>query len=143
MRTVHRGDRGHLPDADPSLYIPFQFDLATLKLGNFVCPSFGRLRHGVTIDETTAEYYGLPDTDGVVVSEVNPGGPADEAGLETGDIIREVDGYKIEDNLDLIARISSHQPGDKVRLKVFRDRKEVSLTATLGDHVWPASTEAV
>jgi serine protease Do len=85
------------------------------------------------IDETTAEYFGLPDTDGVIVSDVNEGGPADEAGLEKGDIIREVDGDKIKDNLDLIRHIASRQPGDKVRLKVFRNREIVSMTATLGD----------
>ena len=85
------------------------------------------------IDETTAEYYGLPDTNGVIVSDVNSGGPADEAGLEKGDIIREVDGHEIKDNLELIRWISSRQPGDKVRLKIFRERSVLTLVATLGD----------
>ena len=85
------------------------------------------------IDETTAEYYGLPDANGVIVSDVNPGGPADDAGLEDGDIIREVDGHAIKDNLELIRWISSRQPGDEVQLKVFRDREMLTLVATLGD----------
>jgi len=95
------------------------------------------------IDETTAEYFGLPDTNGVIVSEVNPAGPADNAGLEDGDIIREVDGHKIKDNLDLIQQIASRQPGDKVRLKVFRDRELVSLVATLGDRQRALDSETV
>jgi len=85
------------------------------------------------IDQTTADYYGLPDPNGVIVSEVTPNGPAAEAGLQEGDIIREVDGHKIKNNLDLIGRIASHQPGDEVRLDVYRGRESVRLQATLGD----------
>jgi serine protease Do len=85
------------------------------------------------IDQTTAEYYGLPDPNGVIVSEVTPKGPAAEAGLKVGDIIREVDGHKIKNNLDLIGRIASHQPGDKVKLDVYRSGESISMRATLGD----------
>ena len=85
------------------------------------------------IDEETQDYYGLPDRNGVLVSRVEPGGPADRAGLRGGDIIREVDGARVRDNSDLIAKISSLMPGDDVDLKVFREGRYLDLTAELAD----------
>jgi len=100
----------------------------------------GRVRRGwigITmnegIDETTREYYGLPDTKGVLVTDVNPDGPARKAGLEAGDVIRKVDGEPIQDNLDMISKISSHRPGDEVDLDLIREGRPVDLTVTLGD----------
>ncbi len=86
------------------------------------------------IDETTREYYNLPDTNGVLVARVQPpDGPAGKAGLRSGDVIREVDGEPIVDNLDMIAKISSRRPGDKVRLGVLRKGKPVTVRIELGD----------
>jgi serine protease Do len=53
--------------------------------------------------------------------------------MKRNDIIRTVDGDTVRDNLDMIAKISSHKPGDKVRLTVFRDGRKVDLVVTLGD----------
>ena len=85
------------------------------------------------IDEETAEYYKLPDTNGVLISRVEPDGPADEAGVREGDIVRRVDGEIVRDNADLIGKISAHMPGDRVDLEVFRDGRTLDLTARLGD----------
>lgn len=83
------------------------------------------------LDEDAQDYYGLPDTQGVIVSDVQPDGPADQAGVRPGDVIRKLDGEKIKDNLDLIARVAARAPGDKVRLEIFRSgttlRVEVPL----------------
>ncbi len=85
------------------------------------------------IDEEAAEFYGLPDTRGVIIQDIQRGGPADQAGLKREDIIRKVNGEPVKDNLDLIGKISAHQPGDAVDLEVFRNGKTLDLTATLID----------
>jgi serine protease Do len=85
------------------------------------------------IDEAAKEYLGLPDTRGVIVDDVTPGGPAERAGLRKDDVIRKVNGEPIADNLDLIGKISAHRPGDKVNLEIYRDGKTRTLEATLAD----------
>ena len=60
-------------------------------------------------------------------------GPADKAGLRRWDVIREVDGEPVRDNGDMIAKISSRRPGEKVRLTVFRGGETLELKVTLGD----------
>ncbi len=62
---------------------------------------------------------------------VIPDGPADNAGVEPGDVITELDGRKITDLDQLIVRIRAKAVGDKVTLKVQRDGKERELTMTL------------
>ena len=85
------------------------------------------------IDPETRDYYGLPDTNGVLVNRVEPSGPADDAGVKPGDIIRRVDGAVVRDNTDLIGRIAMRLPGEKVDLQIFRDGETIDVTAVLGD----------
>jgi len=87
------------------------------------------------IDEEAREFYGLPDTHGVIIQGVEPDGPADTAGLRKGDIVRSVDDETVRDNMDLITKISSHQPDDRVKLEVFRGGETIKMTATLGDRM--------
>ena len=70
---------------------------------------------------------------GVLVQEVQPGGPADKAGLKPGDIITSVDGRPIKDGDDLVNEIASRKPGSSVRLGFLRDGKVTDTTATVGD----------
>ncbi len=89
------------------------------------------------LDETAQEWLGLSDRNGVIVDDVTPNGPADEAQIRKGDVIRKVDGEVVRDNPDLIGKISSHRPGDQVRLELYRkdgDRgRTVDVRVTLGD----------
>jgi serine protease Do len=85
------------------------------------------------VDDDAREYLGLPDNNGVIVEDVTSGSPAAEAGVRPDDVIREVDGEFVIDNDDLIARIASRQPAEKVKLRVFRDGKTSTLTVTLGE----------
>jgi serine protease Do len=85
------------------------------------------------IDDEAKEFYGLPDTNGVIVHEVQEDGPAERAGVRRGDIIRRVDGDVVRDNMDLISKIAAHQPDEKVTLDLFRDGKEITVKATLID----------
>jgi len=70
---------------------------------------------------------------GAVIQDVTAGTPAAKAGLQVGDLVVELDGQVVTGRDDLIGRIRDHQPGDQVTLKVVRDGKEQTVTATLAD----------
>jgi putative serine protease PepD len=80
---------------------------------------------GVSLDQS---YQG----DGARVQEVTPGGPAEAAGLEAGDIIVEFDGEPVADATSLIVDIRSMKPGDEVTISVQRGGGTEDLTITLG-----------
>ncbi len=75
--------------------------------------------------------YGFKN--GVLVQEVQPGGPADKAGLKPGDIITTIDGRPIKDGDDLVNEIASRRPGSTIRLGYLRDGKPQDTTVTIGD----------
>lgn len=70
---------------------------------------------------------------GVVIASVSSGGPADEAGVERGDILLEMDGEPVDDLGDLVRLLGQHGPGDEVSLRVLHGDDERTLTVTLGD----------
>ena len=89
---------------------------------------------GVHIQEVTddlSKTMGLDKPRGVLVSDVNDDSAADEAGLEVGDIIVEVDGQTTNTVAELRNTIAHTSPGTEVKLLVWRDGKERSFTATL------------
>jgi serine protease Do len=75
--------------------------------------------------------YGFKN--GVLVQQVQPGGPADKAGLKPGDIITTIDGRQIKDGDDLVTEIASRHPGSSIRLGFVRDGKPQDATVTIGD----------
>jgi len=99
----------------------------------------GKVRHaqlGVAVQEVNqafAESFKLDKPEGALVASVSKGSPADKAGLEPGDVIRQVDGQPIVASGDLPAWVGQAQPGQQARLSVWRHGKPVELTATLGD----------
>jgi len=70
---------------------------------------------------------------GVLVQEVQPGGPADKGGLKPGDIITTIDGRSVKDGDDLVNEIASRRPGSTIRLGYVRDGKQADTTVTIGD----------
>ena len=72
------------------------------------------------------------DIEGVLVSDVVGGSPAEAAGIEKGDVITEVDGTSIISTEGAIEKVRSFAPGDKVKLVVLRDGKKEVVTAVLG-----------
>jgi serine protease Do len=75
--------------------------------------------------------YGFKN--GVLVQLVQPGGPADKAGLKPRDIIVSIDGRPIKDGNDLVADIAGRRPGSSARLGYLRDGKQSDATVTIGD----------
>jgi putative serine protease PepD len=67
------------------------------------------------------------------VQAVSPGGPADDAGIEVGDVIVEVGGQRTDGADAVIAAIRTHQPGDSVPVTVERDGSRKTLTVKLVD----------
>ncbi|MEU1664707.1 trypsin-like peptidase domain-containing protein [Streptomyces sparsogenes] len=87
---------------------------------------------GVTLD---MEYTGdgaRVHTRGAGGPPVTPGGPGDKAGIEAGDVITEVDGVRVHSGQELIVKIRSHRPGDRLRLTLRRDGGERTVELTLG-----------
>jgi len=71
---------------------------------------------------------------GVKVREVIPGSPADEAGLERGDVIVEFDGVAIEEPGAFANIVAARKPGKTVQVTVVRNRERRTLKVTLGEH---------
>ena len=79
----------------------------------------------------------LPDLagmQGALVQEVVAGSPAEAAGVQVGDIITAVDGTPIDANHRLADVVSQYQPGDRVKITVWRAGDAKSVTATLGEN---------
>jgi len=74
----------------------------------------------VGIDAQVQAANSLPVDHGALVRAVTPGGPADRAGVKTGDIIQSVDGQDVDLDNTLSELLSKHHVGDKVRLTILR-----------------------
>ena len=83
------------------------------------------------ITDELADSLGLKSTKGALVSEAQPGTPAAEAGIKSGDTIVSVNGDKVEAPKDVIRRIGNMKPGEEVKLGVIRDGKDRSFTLKL------------
>ena len=94
-------------------------------------PRIGVLVQPVT--EVQAELYELDQIRGAYVTEVQPDGPAADAGIRTEDIIVSVDGEPIQNHSDLTTRLARRQPGEEVTLGVIRDGDRMSVDLELGE----------
>ena len=93
----------------------------------------GRLGVGIQgMDQTLAQSFGLKDSGGALVGNVEKGSPAEKAGFKPGDVIRSIDGVAMVDSTDITSRIGNAAPGSKLAIEVWRDGKLVALTATVG-----------
>jgi 2-alkenal reductase len=86
----------------------------------------------VQITDAIAAAYDLPVADGMYISNVPAGTPAEDAGLERGDIVTEIDGKQIayENTLPLI--LLDYEPGDEVDLTIYRDDEKIIVPFTFG-----------
>jgi serine protease Do len=87
---------------------------------------YGRVRRpllGISIKDVAqedAEVYGLQDIAGALIEDFADGSPAQEAGIQRGDVIVAVDGKKVERVGQLQRLIADHKPGEEVGLRVVR-----------------------
>jgi serine protease Do len=80
-----------------------------------------------------AKEFNLPNMNGALVTAVDPESPAGKAGFKEADFITEFNGQKVKDMRQFRLMVSQTAPGRKVTLKIVRDGKEKTLTATLGE----------
>ena len=85
------------------------------------------------LEATEAIRLGMEQAQGALVESVYPETPAAAAGLKTSDVIMEVDGIPIRNENHLINLIAGMPVGQKVKLRVWRDRRPSTIEATVGD----------
>jgi S1-C subfamily serine protease len=83
------------------------------------------------------ERLGIETETGAFVTDIVPNSGADEAGIEAGDVIVEIDGQRVEDPADVGEIILDHEPGDEIEIVVERDGEEQTIEATLGSRGVP------
>ncbi|MBR8356563.1 serine peptidase [Burkholderia ubonensis] len=102
-----------------------------------------RGRIAVAIGEVTkdvADSIGLPKAEGALVSSVEPGGPADKAGIQPGDIILKFNGRSVDAASDLPRMVGDTKPGAKATVTVWRKGQARELPITIAET--PAETTA-
>ena len=85
-----------------------------------------------TVNAQNARSNGLSVNQGAYVAEVVSGSPADEAGIEKGDVIVAMDGEEITSADGMVLAVRSHDIGDTVTVTVVRGNETKDLTVTLG-----------
>lgn len=86
-----------------------------------------------TIDAELARNFKLSVPQGVVVTDVVQGSPADEAGFQPGDVILEVDGRRIRNPLNMLGVVERLSVGKTYRIRVLRDGTERDLNITVAE----------
>ncbi|MDU1346630.1 MAG: DegQ family serine endoprotease [Eikenella corrodens] len=94
-----------------------------------------RGRIGVVIQEVNydlAKSFGLQAANGALISQVTPGGPADKAGLQPGDIVQSVNDENVKASSDLPVLVGMMPPGTQLTLGIWRNGKREEVQVTLG-----------
>ncbi len=100
---------------------------------------FGEVRRGLlgvniyTVTPDIAKAYGVDEISGALVSQVVPGSAAEQAGIEAGDIVTQVNDEKIKSATELRNAIGLQRAGSKVKLELVRDGRTRNVTAILGE----------
>ena len=90
---------------------------------------------GVVIQGVTqglADSFGLPQPQGALVSSVEKGGPAERAGIESGDVILKLNGQPLKDSSELPVQIAAVAPGTSVNLEIWRNHATREVAVKLG-----------
>ncbi len=93
-----------------------------------------RGRLGVVIqgmDEDLAKAVGLDRVRGALVEDVESGGPAEKAGIKSGDVLLSIDGQVVNHSEDLPRLVAMHHPGTQVKLTVLHEKQTRDVGATL------------
>ena len=107
--------------------------LGDLKTNGYVARPVLGITAVDVLDDTTASRYNV-DKQGVYIYSITDGSAADKAGLMVGDCVLEMDGKSVSSKEELSSIISSHKVGDSVKIKIYRDGKEQTVTAVLEEN---------
>ncbi len=89
------------------------------------------------INPALAESFGLQDTRGIIVAGVLRGGPADQSGLQPGDVITDIDGKPVTDSRGMMNLIAQTKPGTVIEIRLTRNNSPSVVKATVGDRPSP------
>ena len=81
----------------------------------------------------TSKAFGLPGTNGAIISHVNPDGPADKAGVQPGDVVVEYNGKPVKDSDALVAMVVATKPGTAVPVTIYRNNQRKALNVTVDE----------
>lgn len=83
------------------------------------------------MDEDMAKEFNMETTQGALVGDVKPDGPAKEAGIQPGDVIIKLNDEAVSSPSQLRLKISQTSPGTKIKITVLRGKKQMDFTLTL------------
>ncbi|HQV16303.1 MAG TPA: Do family serine endopeptidase [Denitromonas sp.] len=93
----------------------------------------GRIGVGIQeMNQALSESFGLKSARGALISQVEPGSPAEKAGLQPGDVILKLNGETITESNELPPKIAAMAPGSKITLQVWRKGNTRDVAVTLG-----------
>lgn len=84
-------------------------------------------------DFEARETLNLPDNDGALVNDVQPGTPAEQAGIKPYDVIRKVNGEPTKSAAEVMRKIASYAPGTTVSVEIIRNGQTISIPVTLAE----------
>ena len=119
--------------------IGFAIPVSTVKNITSQIIDFGSVKRGLLgviisdLSEDVAEQLGLDIDRGALIQEVSPDSAAEDAGLEPGDVIVKVDGKDIESVNDLRNAIGLKRSGERVKIAIIRNNREILKNAKLGE----------
>jgi len=85
------------------------------------------------INQSLADRYDLTVDSGVVVVQVQDGGPADAAGMEAGDVFKTIDDTSVEEVDEVVDIVSNLEPGTEVTIALLRGSDEIDIQVALGE----------
>ncbi len=102
-----------------------------IENGEAVHPYLGVYLSDLT--QETATRFGSPVDSGALIEEVEPGSPADDAGVRRGDIVTAAGSEDVRSSGDLLSALRDYMPGDEVGLKIVRNNEKTTLQVNLAE----------
>lgn len=96
---------------------------------------------GVSISDLGSDYHGFGLPEGAVIRAVQEDSPAQEAGLQTNDIVTHVNGEEIKTATEFKKKITNSSVGDVLTLTVYRQGETIELQVTVGEQQTTTTTE--
>jgi S1-C subfamily serine protease len=128
----------YIPPAQSAVSIGFAIPATTvtsvaddLIAGKPVAHAYLGVRYGALTPQI-AQQYNIKSDHGLMILQVEPGTPAEQAGLKPGDLIVSLDGKDMNQVEDLIASLHQHSPGDTIAIVIERNNEQQTLQVTLG-----------
>ncbi len=115
-------DNGNVPNNFFQMMPPYMFGYGNGRLGVTY----------VTLDEQTAQQYGVTATEGALIVSVDANSPASDAGLQENDIVTAVNHEPVDQERTLRDRLIAYEPGDVVTLTIIRDGASQDIDVTMG-----------